>query len=1035
MSCGDMDCVMLDDFAELSGWSAVTSGQAQLTISPDRGPRGRAMRLDFDFKDGGGFVVARKRFTLSLPEAYAFAFEIRGVAPANTLEFKLVGPGGHNVWRYQQIAFPFPADWRPVRISSSQIEFAWGPAGDGPAREIGAIEFAFAAPPGGQGTIWIGDLDLEDRSFHSIPASSASSARPGHEARHAVDGVVETSWRSDASDEPQWLLLDFGATREYGGLVIHWDPTTIARAFDVDASDDGIAWKTVHSAGRPDAPRSYVYLPGAASRWLRLRFPRGGDGGAIGIAEVDVQPYEFSRSQNAFFREVAAREPRGSFPRYLSGEQTYWTAVSGVQGNPTPALLNEDGMLEVDRAAFSIEPFLYVDGALVTWADGDPTQDLEQGVLPIPSSVWRKDGVTLRTTAFSTGDARSAVVYVRYRMENPTSSPREVRLFAALRPFQVTPPWQAHEGLGGVSRITTLQYTDGVVSVNGEKTVVPLTAPSAFGAAVFARGAVTHYLRSGDVPPDDAASDTFARASGALRYDVDLPPGAVRDVYLATPLGASDGRLSVSSGDLDAPAELDAAIRGWSAKLGRVVIRLPPAARTFTETFRTAVAHILVNRDGAALQPGPRRYARSWIRDGAVMAAALLRAGCAQEVRDYVRWYARHQAPDGTVPCCVDRHGPDWLPEHDSQGELIYAVMEYFRFTRDRAFVAEMWPVVAGAVRRIEALRSQRLTTEFEAPAKRACYGLLPESVSHEGYLAHPVHAYWDDFWALRGLQDAATMAEVLGDATETARLVALHESFRQTLQASIIETMTTRGVDYVPGSVEWADIDPAATANAIALLDAAPVLPSAAVDRTFAEYLDNFRKRRRGELDWSNYTPYEIRIVGALVRLGWRDTAFELAEFFLADRRPSGWNQWPEIAWRDPRSPAHVGDMPHSWVAAEFALAFRSMLAFEREADQALVVGAGIPANWLEDENGVIVEGLPTWYGTLAFAMRRVDDGIELDIALSGDVRMPAGGIVVRPPGDAPLHAVAVNGRAITRFTDAETVVEEVPAKVRMVR
>ena len=52
-----MDGVTLDDFTELSGWSAVVSGQAALGIAGDRGPRGGAMRLDFDFKGGGGFVV------------------------------------------------------------------------------------------------------------------------------------------------------------------------------------------------------------------------------------------------------------------------------------------------------------------------------------------------------------------------------------------------------------------------------------------------------------------------------------------------------------------------------------------------------------------------------------------------------------------------------------------------------------------------------------------------------------------------------------------------------------------------------------------------------------------------------------------------------------------------------------------------------------------------------------------------------------------------------------------------------------------
>src|SRR5207245_10726318 len=103
---------MLDDFTGMSGWTPVASGQAQLVISPDRGPRGGALRLDFDFKGGGGFVVARKRFSFPLPEAYAFTFDVHGVAPANKLEFKLVDPSGHNGWRYQEYALAFPAGCR-----------------------------------------------------------------------------------------------------------------------------------------------------------------------------------------------------------------------------------------------------------------------------------------------------------------------------------------------------------------------------------------------------------------------------------------------------------------------------------------------------------------------------------------------------------------------------------------------------------------------------------------------------------------------------------------------------------------------------------------------------------------------------------------------------------------------------------------------------------------------------------------------------------------------------------------------------------
>jgi len=80
-------------------------------------------------------------------------------------------------------------------------------------------------------------------------------------------------------------------------------------------------------------------------------------------------------------------------------------------------------------------------------------------------------------------------------------------------------------------------------------------------------------------------------------------------------------------------------------------------------------------------------------------------------------------------------------------------------------------------------------------------------------------------------------------------------------------------------------------------------------------------------------------------------------------------------------------------------------------------------------------VDGLPTWYGTLGYTMRRDGDGVNMDLTLTGDVRMPAGGIVVQPPGDTPLRAVVVNGKPTTRFTGTQAIIEELPARVRLVR
>lgn len=1024
-----MKIELLDDFTDLSGWTAVVSGQAQLNISQDQKPGGQVMRLGFDFKDGGGFVVARKPCSFTLPEAFAFSCKLRGVAPANKFEFKLVDPSGQNVWRYQQEAFDFSQEWRPLRIKSSQIEFAWGPAGGGTPHRVGAIELVIAAGPGGKGTVWVDDLRLEDHDLHSNPVVGASSAQPGHEPPFAVDQRATTSWRSQAGPGPQWLQIDFQEEREYGGLIIDWEPEIRPGGFVIQTSNDAVQWKTRYTASHAVHERSYVYLPNCSSRFLRVTIP--GDEAACGIVDIDVKPYDFSRSINAFFQSIAKSEAKGCYPKYLYGEQTYWSPV-GIPDGVTRGLLNEEGMLEVDEGSFSIEPFLFCDGQLLTWADGAPTQTLAQDYLPIPSSSWRWQDIRLDITAFASGHSTDAILYVRYRLANTHTSPRRIRFFAALRPFQVTPPWQSFNTLGGVSSIRELIHRPDGVWVNRNKAVIPLTAPDQFGAAAFDQGSITEYLKKGGLPPQTRVHDDFGYASGALRYDLTIAPGGSEELYLAIPFGFGnqDGGANLLPEQRSGQTQFDSAVEEWRTLLGRVDISLPSAASGAADTFKTAAAHILINRDGAALQPGPRRYTRCWIRDGATMAAALLRLGCSREVKDFIHWYARHQSADGNIPCCVDRTGPDWLPEYDSLGEFVFTIMEYFRYTGDRTLLRAMWPAVLRTIDYFEILRSRRLTPEFTTDEKRACYGLLPESASHEGYLAHPVHAYWDDFWALRGLRDAAAMAEILDDQAQASRLAALRDDFQQALSASIRTTITAGRLDYVPGSVEWTDFDPTATANAITVLGELPDLPDTAIEQTFEQYLTGFHQKHGNECDWTNYSPYEIRIIGALVRLGKRQSALELLKFFLSDRRPLPWNQWPEIAWRDPKTPGHMGDIPHTWIGAEYILAFRSLFAFEREADQALVVGAGLADEWLEREDGVRVAGLLTWYGTLNFTARRAENG-ALHVRLGGDLSLPPGGIVLRPPGDQPLREARVNGKATSRLTSTEVVIEEFPAEV----
>ena len=107
---------------------------------------------------------------------------------------------------------------------------------------------------------------------------------------------------------------------------------------------------------------------------------------------------------------------------------------------------------------------------------------------------------------------------------------------------------------------------------------------------------------------------------------------------------------------------------------------------------------------------------------------------------------------------------------------------------------------------------------------------------------------------------------------------------------------------------------------------------------------------------------------VGTFVRLGWRERAHELLEFFMAGRRPPAWNQWAEVVGRDPRKPRFVGDMPHAWVASDYIRSVLDLFAYER-SDGALVLAGGIPAAWLH-RAGVVDRGLRTPYGPLRYSL-----------------------------------------------------------------
>ncbi|HSY48589.1 MAG TPA: discoidin domain-containing protein [Thermoanaerobaculia bacterium] len=1056
---------VIDSLEDVSQWTAAPSDGVSLTLAADRG----AMRMDFDFRGHGGWAAARRKVNIDLPDNYRFAFRLRGETPPNTLEIKFIDPTGENVWWVRRVAWEFPRDWTEVVADKRNIEFAWGPSPNHVLTKIGAIEVTVTAASGGKGSVWLDRITFDELPVDaSTPLLTATSAQAGQTADRAMDGRADTAWRS-AGGGAQSLTIDFRTVREFGGLVVQWSGADFADDYDVATSADGKEWSLARRVRGGNGGRDYLQTPNAAARYVRFDLLHGPAGYAI--SEISVEPPAFGDKAINVYERMARDAPRGRYPRGLIGELAYWTIFGVDRDEGAKPLLSEDGAIETP-AGFTLDPFVRIDGRLMTWADVTTSQSLEQNSLPLPSTTWRHPKFTLEVAPFGAGTAAAPVGYARYRLRNTSNHTERAQFYVAIRPLRVTPPWHALNIAELTAPIRSIKWDGKELAVDDTR-VVPLTKPSAVTESTFDGGDASErldggwgvggggwedraltstmfverpspprfsagekvplrrYRSSGQAPADEGAAlatpdiaDPNRHASALMLWDLVLAPGEERLIDIATPLHPHDPQTIPR----DVAHQRAAAIAYWRKIVDHVGIDIP-AARDLVDTARATVAYNLLGRDGPAIRGGARNYRRSWIRDGSLASTMLLRFGLDDDVRDYIRWFAPYQFADGKIPCCVDARGADPVAEHDSHGEFIYLVAEYARLTGDLSLAREIWPHVEKAASYIDQLRRSGVgsrglgvgatadlsTTDNRQPTTGATddaaqgsptpdprlptpvlfKGILPPSISHEGYSAKSMHSYWDDFFALRGLKDATWLAEQLGQRDAASRFAKSRDEFGRDFHASIYRAIEFHHIDYIPGCADLGDFDPTSTTIGIEPGGDLANLPHDAVIHEFTRAWDEALARMEGRRPWNDYTPYELRQVGTFVRLGWRARAQRLLAFFLDDRRPLGWKQWAEVVAQDYRGPTYLGDIPHLWVGSDFVRSFIDMIAYEREEDDALVLGAGIPESWLD--KGVRIHGLRTIYGPLDFSAQR--EGGRVVVKISG-VRVPKGGIVLMLPG-----------------------------------
>ncbi|MET0654095.1 MAG: discoidin domain-containing protein [Pseudoxanthomonas sp.] len=831
------------------------------------------------------------------------------------------------------------------------------------------------------------------------------------------------------------LDIELGRPLPTAGLEVWWQgPRNGARLEGRDASGKWIALA--------EDPGSQGDLSNLASREVHtlsaLRLSAGEiDGAAPMIKRLRLLGPERIMTPTRRYEVAASRANAALFPSTLHQQQVYWTVV-GIPAGMQKSIFDEYGNLEAYKGAPLVQAaWRDASGRAAVSDNVERSHSLRDGWMPMPAVEWEaQPGLRIRAEAMAVEQNGQPVTMTRYRVSNTGREPVQGTLALALRPLQINPPWQ-HGGAASIREVAiegAPARTD--VRVNGRVLFASLTPVDARGAASFGahgEGEITSHIAAGTVPSSLQASDADGLAAALLDYTVRLAPGEHRDVVLAFPLGTS--RADAKTEALpEAPAIDRAALTGakgdagagfdrvavqvaqqWHSRFGKLGLSLPD--HSLVDMLRAQGAYMLLNQTGPAMQPGPRNYNRSFIRDGSATSSILLRVGQAKVSRDYLKWYSDHAVHEnGLVSPILNQDGSVNTGfgsdiEYDSQGEFIALVADTARYDGGAASVREYQDVVKRAMKFMQELRERTMVPGYLAdqPAPERFHGIIAPSISHEGY-SSPTHSYWDDYWALKGWHDGAWLAEQWGDA-ETAKWAReQYAALRESVAASVRATMKWKGSDFIPADADTGGGDPTSVSIGLDPAGQQDLMPADALQLTFERYLADVRSRDKPEALYA-YTPYEMRNVLTYMHLNQPQEAEELLTSLMRHRRPLEWQVLAEVVHSRLRHPGYLGDMPHTWIGAEYARTIFGMLAHEDDDRLALLLGT--PPSWVAGD-GLKVQALPTMYGPLTMSARQ--QGNRLQVKLGAGLRKDAAVAVSWPSRQKPAR-VTIDGEPATDY------------------
>ncbi len=826
------------------------------------------------------------------------------------------------------------------------------------------------------------------------------------------DVGLSQRWFAISKDDTAWRQLTPGEPWEFSGVEhdgVAWYRTTLtlptwSRVYlGLGRVDDAATlWvdgekKLTWQAGDPEAQTFNLTGVGEPGDRITLAIrieDHGGYGGIKGPSYLSSEPRGVMVDVD-YIRRLFDSHPEWPRPDWVDGSPVAWT-MSGAQGAGEKALVRSDGAVAPWADAPTAEIWLYDPAAarLTTGTHAQTAFSLVRGDLPLPEWQWEGLGAQMQSTLFR--DLHQDAVRWQVSVHNSEQTARDLVLLLVLRPFGINRSLapMCSLALQGSSRIW----------VDGAPFLIAASPPAEAGVASLdeAMRAATQ----GRAPSESTSyEDATGLGAAVLAYPLSLSAGQSETFHFAFPTGpeTDDEQGAFPNTNQSTEHRLQLTADSWEEALDRVNVQLPD--ELLEQALRASTAYLLIAIDPEGPHPGPLAHSAVWVRDAAYTGLALLQLGYADVVRDYVPDILGAQESTGRVPPIQGEEVPWDDDEWDAQGQAILLATSYYRYTGDLEALEAWYPTVQAAARFISHLRAT--TAQSIGPTR----GLLPPSKSAEDLGPTDQHYYWDNLWAVAGLEEAAFAARELGIPEDASWMEAEADALRGAILRSVEDVMGPRPA-YIPGAVEDLDSSAMARGTVPALWPIRVLSPQdLLVQRSFEAYYQRWIapdggafRHRQGQ-----FWPYGgLELAHAYLRLGDMDVLHEILGWTLNHQTLPGTFAWAEQV--DPETGGiSGGDMPHAWAAGSYATLVREMLVSERGQQLELLTGA--PNWWLEAENTIALQDAPTHFGLLNL---RTESTVQVtDTGWDGTLTLNVSG--AEPPDGfrwrLPYEPIAVEG------------------------